>query len=215
MHAEDVALPQIAEAVGTPAYVYSSAAMERQAARVPRRAGRRGRSADRLLRSRPIPMPPILATLAKTGLGADVVSGGEHAARPRCRHSGRARSSFPASARAAKRCVYALAGKASSSSTSNLISEAEMLSRSRPGQSLRGPGRLPHQSRRSMPERMPRFRPATSDNKFGIAEHRRDPRLCPRRRAARPSGAGDRRSYRQPADQSRSARSAPSPRSAC
>ncbi|WP_156679103.1 diaminopimelate decarboxylase [Sphingomonas profundi] len=77
MHAEDVALPAIAEAVGTPVYVYATATMERHA-----RVFREALAA--------LPQPPlvayavkanpnaaVLATLARAGLGADVVSGGE------------------------------------------------------------------------------------------------------------------------------------------
>jgi diaminopimelate decarboxylase len=77
LHCEDVPLPAIAEAVGTPVYVYSSANMIDRA---------------RLLREalRPLPDPliayavkanpnaAVLATLAAEGLGADVVSAGEY-----------------------------------------------------------------------------------------------------------------------------------------
>jgi diaminopimelate decarboxylase len=77
LYCEDVPLPAIAEAVGTPVYVYSSATMVRHA---------------RVLREalQPLPDPliayavkananaAVLATLAAEGLGADVVSGGEY-----------------------------------------------------------------------------------------------------------------------------------------
>jgi diaminopimelate decarboxylase len=77
LHCEDVPLPEIAEAVGTPVYVYSTATMLRHA-EVLRRA------------LEPLPDPliayavkanpnaAVLATLARAGLGADVVSGGEY-----------------------------------------------------------------------------------------------------------------------------------------
>jgi diaminopimelate decarboxylase len=77
LHCEDVPLPEIAEAVGTPVYVYSTATMLRHA-EVLRRA------------LEPLPDPliayavkansnaAVLATLATAGLGADVVSGGEY-----------------------------------------------------------------------------------------------------------------------------------------
>jgi diaminopimelate decarboxylase len=77
VHCEDVPLPAIAEAVGTPVYVYSTATMRRHA-RVFRAA------------LEPLPDPlvayavkanpngAVLATLAREGLGADVVSGGEY-----------------------------------------------------------------------------------------------------------------------------------------
>jgi diaminopimelate decarboxylase len=77
LHCEDVPLPAIAEAVGTPVYVYSTATMLRHAA---------------VLRAALEPLPDpliayavkanpnaaVLATLAGAGLGADVVSGGEY-----------------------------------------------------------------------------------------------------------------------------------------
>lgn len=77
LHCEEVPLPDIAAAVGTPVYVYSTATMVRHA-RVLRKA------------LEPLPDPliayavkansnaAVLATLAKAGLGADVVSGGEY-----------------------------------------------------------------------------------------------------------------------------------------
>jgi diaminopimelate decarboxylase len=77
MHAEDVALAEIAEAVGTPVYVYSTATMERHV--------RVFREALAGLAEAPLiafavkanPNAAVLATLARAGLGADVVSGGE------------------------------------------------------------------------------------------------------------------------------------------
>ena len=49
-------------------------------------AGAARRSADRLSRSRPIPMPRCSRRSPREGLGADVVSVGEYRARPRRRH---------------------------------------------------------------------------------------------------------------------------------
>ncbi|MEA3034626.1 MAG: diaminopimelate decarboxylase [Sphingomonadales bacterium] len=77
LHCEEVPLPVVAEAVGTPVYVYSTATMVRHAA---------------VLRAALEPLPDplvayavkanpnaaVLATLARQGLGADVVSGGEY-----------------------------------------------------------------------------------------------------------------------------------------
>jgi diaminopimelate decarboxylase len=77
LHCEDVPLPEIAEAIGTPVYVYSTAKMLRQA---------------ETLRAALEPLPDpliayavkanpnaaVIATLARSGLGADVVSGGEY-----------------------------------------------------------------------------------------------------------------------------------------
>jgi len=77
MHCEDVPLTLIAEAVGTPAYVYSTATMLRHA-RVFREA-LAGLAPDPLIAFavKANPNAAVLATLARAGLGADVVSGGE------------------------------------------------------------------------------------------------------------------------------------------
>lgn len=77
LHCEDVPLPAIAEAVGTPVYVYSTATMQRHA-RVFRAALEP--LADPLVAYavKANPNAAVLATLAREGLGADVVSGGEY-----------------------------------------------------------------------------------------------------------------------------------------
>ena len=80
LHAEDVALPVIAEAVGTPVYVYSTATIERhaavfQAALADVESGPDGPLIAFAVKANP--NRAVLATLAKAGLGADVVSGGE------------------------------------------------------------------------------------------------------------------------------------------
>jgi diaminopimelate decarboxylase len=76
LHAEDVALPRIAEAVGTPVYIYSRATLERHA-----RVFREGLAAlDRPHLAYAIKANPnlaVLRVLAKAGYGADVVSAGE------------------------------------------------------------------------------------------------------------------------------------------
>lgn len=76
LHAEDVAIPAIAEAVGTPVYVYSAATLIRHA-----RVFREGLAA---LPSKHIafavksnPNLAVLKLLAREGYGADVVSAGE------------------------------------------------------------------------------------------------------------------------------------------
>jgi len=77
LNAEDVPLPAIAEAVGTPVYVYSSATLVRHA-RVLREALA---GLDEPLIAYAVKANPnaaVLATLAREGLGADVVSGGEY-----------------------------------------------------------------------------------------------------------------------------------------
>ncbi|WP_380873331.1 diaminopimelate decarboxylase [Sphingomonas sp. DBB INV C78] len=80
MHAEDVPLTLIAEAVGTPVYVYSTATIVRHA-RVFREALAKVSSGpDGPLICYAVKANPnaaVLATLAREGLGADVVSGGE------------------------------------------------------------------------------------------------------------------------------------------
>jgi len=80
MHVEDVPLTAIAEAVGTPTYVYSTATIERHA-RVFREAiagvasGPEGPLVAFAVKANP--NAGVLATLARLGLGADVVSEGE------------------------------------------------------------------------------------------------------------------------------------------
>jgi len=77
LHCEDVPLAAIAAEVGTPVYVYSSATMCRHVEAL--------RSALRPLNDPLIayavkanPNAAVVATLARAGLGADVVSGGEY-----------------------------------------------------------------------------------------------------------------------------------------
>jgi diaminopimelate decarboxylase len=76
LHAEAVPLDLIAEAVGTPVYVYSTATMTRHV-RVFREA--MASLADPLIAFavKANPNAAVLATLAREGLGADVVSAGE------------------------------------------------------------------------------------------------------------------------------------------
>lgn len=76
LHAEDVPLTRIAEEAGTPIYVYSAATIERHV-RVFREA--LGGVTDPWIAFavKANPNRGVLATLAKAGLGADVVSGGE------------------------------------------------------------------------------------------------------------------------------------------
>ncbi len=76
LHAEDVPLPTIAEAVGTPVYVYSRATLTRHA-----RVFREGLSGldnpHIAFAVKANPNLAVLKVLAKEGFGADVVSGGE------------------------------------------------------------------------------------------------------------------------------------------
>jgi diaminopimelate decarboxylase len=77
VHCEDVALPMIAGEVGTPVFVYSAGAMRHQAHTL--------QAALSSLRDPLVayavkanPNAAVLTTLAREGLGADVVSGGEY-----------------------------------------------------------------------------------------------------------------------------------------
>ena len=77
LHCEGVALPAIAAAVGTPVYVYSSATMVRHA-RVFRDAVAATGNPLIAFAVKANPNGAVLATLAREGLGADVVSIGEY-----------------------------------------------------------------------------------------------------------------------------------------
>ncbi|HMG46627.1 MAG TPA: diaminopimelate decarboxylase [Allosphingosinicella sp.] len=77
MHCEGVKLAEIAAEVGTPVYVYSTATMVRQAAVM---AAALAPLPDPLIAYavKANPNAAVLATLARVGLGADIVSGGEY-----------------------------------------------------------------------------------------------------------------------------------------
>jgi len=80
MHAEDVALPELAAAVGTPVYVYSTATIERhvqvlRAGLADVESGPEGPWIAFAVKANP--NAAVLATMARAGLGADVVSAGE------------------------------------------------------------------------------------------------------------------------------------------
>lgn len=76
LHAEDVPLTRIAAEAGTPIYVYSAATIERHV-RVFREALSGVADPWIAFAVKANPNRAILATLARLGLGADVVSGGE------------------------------------------------------------------------------------------------------------------------------------------
>lgn len=76
LHAESVPIPAIAEAVGTPVYVYSRATLTRHA-RVFRDALARLPSVHIAFAVKANPNLAVLKLLAREGYGADVVSGGE------------------------------------------------------------------------------------------------------------------------------------------
>ena len=75
LHAEDVALAAIAEAVGTPFYCYSSAAIEGNFEAF--RSAFAGQNASLFYAMKANSNQAVLATLAKLGAGMDVVSEGE------------------------------------------------------------------------------------------------------------------------------------------
>src|SRR5829696_1715989 len=76
LHAEDVPLPAIAAAVGTPVYVYSRATLTRHA-RVFREALAGIERVEIAFAVKSNPNLAVLRVLAKEGYGADVVSQGE------------------------------------------------------------------------------------------------------------------------------------------
>jgi len=76
LHAEDVALPRIAEEVGSPVYVYSRATLERHA-RVFQDAVKLAGRTHVAFAVKANPNLSVLKVLAKAGMGADVVSKGE------------------------------------------------------------------------------------------------------------------------------------------
>ena len=77
LHCEDVPLADIAAAVGTPVYVYSSATMQRHA-RVFKEALAGVTDPLVAFAVKANPNAAVIATLAAEGLGADVVSVGEY-----------------------------------------------------------------------------------------------------------------------------------------
>ncbi|WP_294327474.1 diaminopimelate decarboxylase [uncultured Sphingomonas sp.] len=78
LHAEDVSLPAIADAVGTPVYVYSTATLERHVYVFRDAVAGLGKGEPLVAFAvKANPNKAVLATLARAGMGADVVSGGE------------------------------------------------------------------------------------------------------------------------------------------
>ena len=77
VHCEEVPLPEIAAAVGTPLYVYSTATMVRHA-EVLRKALEPLPDPLIAYAVKANPTAAVLATLARHGLGADIVSAGEY-----------------------------------------------------------------------------------------------------------------------------------------
>jgi diaminopimelate decarboxylase len=125
LHCEDVPLPAIAKAVGTPVYVYSSATMRRHA-RLFREAVAGGGDSLVAYAVKANPNAAVLATLAAEGLGADVVSIGEYR---RAVAAGIApeRIVFSGVGKTAAEMAYALKGGLCQLNLES-IAEAEMLS---------------------------------------------------------------------------------------
>ncbi len=76
LHAEEVPMSVIAEAVGTPVYIYSRATLERHA-RVFREALAGIERKHIAFAIKANPNIAVLKVLARQGYGADIVSGGE------------------------------------------------------------------------------------------------------------------------------------------
>jgi diaminopimelate decarboxylase len=76
LHCEDVPLTDIARDVGTPVYVYSRATLERHAQVFQKAVAQAGR-VDVAFAVKANPNLAVLRVLAREGMGADVVSGGE------------------------------------------------------------------------------------------------------------------------------------------
>jgi diaminopimelate decarboxylase len=125
LHCEDVPLTAIADAVGTPVYVYSTATMVRHAETF--RAALNGLDDPLIAYAvKANPNAAVLATLAKAGLGADVVSGGEYR---RAREAGMEGDKivFAGVGKTAEEMALALKGGLFQFNLES-VSEAEMLS---------------------------------------------------------------------------------------
>ncbi|WP_066797881.1 diaminopimelate decarboxylase [Sphingomonas soli] len=77
LHAEQVPLSAIAEAVGTPVYVYSTAALQQRARAYKAGVAKVGGRTHVAFAVKANPNLAVLRVLANEGFGADVVSGGE------------------------------------------------------------------------------------------------------------------------------------------
>ena len=77
MHAEQVPLSTIAQAVGTPVYVYSTATLQRHARVYKAGVAKAGPRTHVAFAVKANPNLAVLRVLANEGFGADVVSGGE------------------------------------------------------------------------------------------------------------------------------------------
>jgi diaminopimelate decarboxylase len=165
LHCEDVPLPEIAAAVGTSVYVYSTATMRRHA-RVLREA--LAPLSDPLIAYavKANPNAAVLATLAREGLGADVVSGGEYR---RARAAGMRAEGivFSGVGKTAEEMRLALEGGLYQFNLES-VAEAEMLSAVASGMGLTAPAAF-----RINPDVQAgshaKISTGAAENKFGIA----------------------------------------------
>ena len=135
-HCEEVPLPAIAKAVGTPVFVYSAGAM-RDRARALRAALADLENPLIAFAVKANPNLAVLTTLAAEGLGADVVSGGEY---ERARAAGipAERIVFSGVGKTADEMRLALAGGLCQFNLESFV-EAEMLSQVAAGMGLTAP----------------------------------------------------------------------------
>ena len=126
LHCEDVPLPEIAAAVGTPVYVYSTATMRRHARVFSAAVADAGADPLVAFAVKANPNAAVLATLAAEGLGGDVVSIGEYR-RAVAAGIAPARIVFAGVGKTAPEMAEALAGGLCQFNLES-IEEAEMLS---------------------------------------------------------------------------------------
>ena len=138
-------MSDIADEVGTPVYVYSTATLVRHA-RIMREA--LAELDDPLIAYavKANPNPAVLATLARAGMGGDIVSIGEYR-RARAAGMPPERILFSGVGKTADEMAEALAGGLLQFNLES-VEEARTLSAGRAGRGHARAGRLPHQSRR-------------------------------------------------------------------
>ena len=202
LHAEDVPIPEIAAAVGTPFYVYSTATLTRHY-RLFEEALAGMPHLDLLCdegQFQPCGAAAAGAISARAWMWSRAANTGGRAP-PGCRASG---SSFPASARRATRCGWRWTGGIRQF---NVESEPELLALNEvaPSMGLRAPMAIrvnPDVDARTHEK----IATGKTENKFGIPIARARAVYAEAARAAGDRGGRDRRPHRQPADRSRALR---------
>ena len=166
-HCEDVPLPAIADAVGTPVYVYSTATLRRHAA-VMREALSALDDPIVAYAVKANPNAAVLATLAREGLGADVVSGGEYS-RARAAGMDPNKIVFSGVGKTAEEMALALKGGLFQFNIES-VAEAETLSRVAQSLGIEAPAGF-----RINPDveagTHAKITTGAADNKFGVALH--------------------------------------------